>query len=355
MTGMKRETVKSDQRALFETQPQWAEPWKGMPDYFHKDLSPYQSIVVHFRDLEDRQEFAALVGQQTTPKTKSMWYPAMERASFKNREYESAGVNPRYPVYIVSKGRAKSRMTSNALERMSVPYWIVVEPQEYDEYVSVIDPEKVLVLPFSNLGQGSVPARNWIWEHSLTAGANRHWILDDNIQAFYQFNENEKRPVIDGEIFRSAEEFTDRYDNIAISGFNYHGFVKSKWGSTIPPFKLNTRIYSCILIDNSLECRWRGRYNEDTDLCIRALKSGLCTVLFNAFLAEKVSTNRMSGGNHDDLYKGSGRVQMAESLKLQHPDIVTVTEKFGRAQHHVDYSVFKRNALKHRREAREAE
>ena len=62
---------------------------------------------------------------------------------------------------------------------MKVPYWIVIEPQEYEKYAEVIDSSKILVLPFSNLGQGSIPARNWVWEHSISIGAKKHWILDD--------------------------------------------------------------------------------------------------------------------------------------------------------------------------------
>ena len=37
---------------------------------------------------------------------------------------------------------------------------------------------------------------------------------------------------------------------------------------------------------------------------------------------------------------------MAQSLKEQHPGIVTVTRKWGRWQHHVDYSGFKFNKIK---------
>jgi hypothetical protein len=101
-------------------------------------------------------------------------------------------VNPDYPVYIISKGRWESRKTSIALELMNVPYHIVIEPQEYDNYAGVIDPKKILILPFSNLGQGSIPARNWVWEHSISIGAKRHWILDDNIASFCRFNKNLK-------------------------------------------------------------------------------------------------------------------------------------------------------------------
>ena len=253
-------------------------------------------------------------------------------------------MNPKYPVYIISKGRWKSRLTSKALEAINVPYKIVVEPQELKKYSAVIDPDKILTLPFSNLGEGSIPARNWVWEHSLSLGAKRHWILDDNMSPFYRLNYNSKIPVASGTIFRVAEIFVDRYKNIALSGFNYELLVPRK--KKVAPYYLNTRIYSCILIKNDIPYRWRGRYNEDTDLSLRALKDGWCTVLFNAFLTNKVATMRMKGGNLDELYQGDGRLKMAESLRDQHPDVTKVVRKWGRWQHHVDYRGFRKNKLK---------
>ena len=101
-------------------------------------------------------------------------------------------MNPSYPVYIISKGRYESRLTSKALDEMKVLYKIVVEPQEYNNYAANIDKDKILVLPFSNLGQGSIPARNWVMEHSISDGYNRHWILDDNIRYFRRYNNDKK-------------------------------------------------------------------------------------------------------------------------------------------------------------------
>jgi hypothetical protein len=252
-------------------------------------------------------------------------------------------MNPDYPIYIISKGRWESRLTSKVLDKMNVPYHMVIETQEYDNYAKVISPEKIYVLPFSNLGQGSIPARNWVWEHSISIGAERHWILDDNIECFNRLNRNMKPSVRTGTIFKVAEDFVDRYKNIAIAGFNYYSFCKTT--DRLPPYYLNTRIYSCILIKNDIPYRWRGRYNEDTDLSIRALKDGWCTVLFNAFLAGKVTTMRMTGGNTDELYKDDGRKKMAEALAELHPDIVKVVWKFGRWHHQVNYKPFKRNKL----------
>lgn len=249
----------------------------------------------------------------------------------------------RYPIYIISKGRADTRLTSKALERMAMPYRIVIEPQEYDQYAAVIAPDKILMLPFSNLGLGSIPARNWVWEHSISEGHARHWIVDDNIYYFCRLHENVKRRDYTGGGFLAMEDFVDRYENVALAGPQYYMFVRQKAAHT--PFRLNTRIYSCILIKNDIPYRWRGRYNEDTDLSLRALKDGWCTVLFNAFLARKVRTMTMKGGNTDELYKGDGRLLMAQSLVQQHPDVTTIVRKWGRWQHQVDYRPFKHNRL----------
>lgn len=253
-------------------------------------------------------------------------------------------MNPKYPIYIVSKGRWDTRYTSKALERMGIPYRIVIEPQEYDQYAGVIDPSKILVLPFSNLGQGSIPARNWIWEHSIGEGYKRHWILDDNIKTFFRFNRNRRYIVQTGVIFKACEDFVERYTNIALAGMQYMMFAPSK-EKYKDPFALNTRIYSNILIKNDLTFRWRGRYNEDTDLSLRVLKGGWCTILFYAFLAEKTTTMYLKGGNTDELYQGDGRLKMAQSLVEQHPDVTKIVWKWGRWQHQVDYSRFKYNRL----------
>lgn len=253
-------------------------------------------------------------------------------------------MNPKYPIYIISKGRWQKRQTSKALELMQVPYRIVIEPQEYENYAKFIDTNKILVLPFSNIGQGSIPARNWVWEHSISEGHQRHWILDDNMDSFYRLNRNIKLIVTSGAIFKAAEDFVDRYENIGLAGFQYNSFVFKD--AVVPPYRLNTRIYSCILIENKIPYRWRGKYNEDTDLSLRALKDGYCTMLFNAFLVNKETTMRAKGGNTEELYKQTNnRKEFAESLKEQHPDVVDVVWKFNRWHHDVDYKPFKKNKL----------
>lgn len=252
-------------------------------------------------------------------------------------------MNPRFPVYIISKGRWQRRQTVRTLESMSVPFRIVIEPQEYAEYSAVIDPSKILVLPFSNLGQGSIPARNWVWEHSISEGHTWHWILDDNIESVERFNNNTKVKCQTGTPFYIIEDFVLRYENIAQAGMNYAIFCPDK--EARPALRFNIRVYSCILIRNDVPYRWRGRYNEDTDLSIRMLKDGWVTVLFNAFLIGKRATMTQGGGNAGIYSETDNRFEFAKSLQDQHPDIVSITKKFGRWHHQVNYKPFKYNRL----------
>lgn len=256
-------------------------------------------------------------------------------------------MNPDYPVYVISKGRWESRLTAKALTKRNIPFRIVIEPQEFEQYASVINPSHILVLPFSNLGQGSIPARNWVWEHSIGEGHKRHWILDDNIRNFFIRKNGRRYYTASGTTFKIIEDFVDRYENVALSGMQYKMFVHET--AKFKQMVFNTRIYSCILIQNDIPYRWRGRYNEDTDLSLRALKDGWCTVLFAAFLADKVATMTMKGGNTEDLYKldgqKNGRLLMAQSLQRQHPEVTKIVRKWGRWQHSVDYRPFKKNKL----------
>lgn len=253
-------------------------------------------------------------------------------------------MNPKHPVYIVSKGRWESRLTSKALEEMNVPYYIAVEPQEYDEYAAVIDPAKILVLPFSNHGEGPTHARNWCWEHSIKQGATWHWVMDDNMNGFVRMNHNQRIPVKTGGIFRAAEDFVERYENVAIAGFEYRFFAGGARRKK-PPYRLNTRVYSCLLIRNDIPYRWEGKYNEDTDICLRVLKDGWCTVLFQAFLCNKAATQTVKGGNTAEFYEHEGTLPKSQMLVDKHPDVARLAERYGRMHHHVDYTPFQANKL----------
>lgn len=266
-----------------------------------------------------------------------------------------------YPFYIVSKGRWESRHTSKVLERLGVSYLIIVEEQEYIKYCRFIDKKKIIVLDkkyqddydtFDDLSdqksKGPGPARNFAWDHAVSLGFDYHWVADDNIYGFFRFNKNLKVPVADGTIFRCMEDFVRRYENVDMAGPNYFMFAARK--TKTRPFILNTRIYSCNFIKNNSRFRWRGRYNEDTDLSLRMLKAGRCTVLFNAFLQDKAMTQTIAGGNTKEFYEKEGTLAKSKMLVDMHPDVSRLAWRWGRPHHFVDYKVFKNINLRRNNE-----
>ena len=247
----------------------------------------------------------------------------------------------RYPIYIISKGRAAyGPHTAKTLYNMGVDFKVAVEPQDVEAYKNspYIREDQVLELPFSNHGLGSGPARNWCWEHAKSEGHKRHWLMDDNLQKFYRLHKNRRYQVDKGSgIFRSTEDFVDKFENIALAGLQYKFFAIDD--CAYPPYILNTRIMSCFLIDNDCPVQWRGKFNEDVDLSIRVLKEGLCTMLFYSFLCGKLRTGTVKGGNTEEIYNNyqeDASYNKSRMLYEMHPDCVELIERFGRDHHHVN-------------------
>lgn len=256
----------------------------------------------------------------------------------------------KYPIFIPTKGRYEKPLTINTFKKINVPFNIVIEEQEYNNYSKIVDSKNIIVLPHKN--KGLTVTRNWLWDYAESKGFKRFWTFDDNIDGIYRLNHNLKVPVGDGTVLKLIENFTDRYKNLHLCGMNYFMFASRKSGA-IKPFTLNTRVYSNMLINtfakdsNGNKFRNNTFYNDDTDLCLRILKDKLPIVLFNAFLIGKAQTMTIKGGM-TEYYKSeecNGRKTFAEELVKAHPDVAKLTWKFKRWHHEVNYKPFKKNKL----------
>lgn len=267
------------------------------------------------------------------------------------RDRTDRGLNPSYPVYIPSKGRHQKEraLTANLLMKEGVPFRIVVEPQETRAYERLVGKGRVLTLPFSNLGQGSIPARNWIRQHAIAAGHERHWSCDDNLLEFRRLWFGRRIPCDPGVALRVAEVLTDRYENVGVSGLAYQKFCTAQ---TATPVYRGTHVYSCTLVNHAMPYKYRGRLNEDTDLCLQALANGWATLQVTAVHVNKATTMSLGGGNTEELYGSRekaaagekdtlGRYEMARSLEMAWPGVVKTARRFGRYQHSVNWGAFK--------------
>lgn len=249
-------------------------------------------------------------------------------------------IQPRYPIFIPSKGRWEYRWTMKALDAIGVFYRVVVEPQQYDNYAEYIPENQLVKLPHQD--KGLVVTRNWIWDYAQAQGYKKFWTFDDNIEDFWRWNKNSKVRINTPSFLAAIEDFAERYKNAPIVGMNYFMFIKARYPDN--PIRLNTRVYSNMLIETDIPYRNRGFYNDDTDLCLQILQNGYCTILFNAFLVKKRVTMSQPGGM-TPYYKDDGRYKMAKELADRWPQYVKITRKWNRWQHQVDYRPFKFNKL----------
>ena len=95
------------QQTLFDLEEDWKAEWNGMPEYHQEDLTAVSSVNVHFETIEDMQKFSEVIGHSITTQTRGIYYPIKKKIS---KVYVAdVHMNPRYPIYIISKGRWESR------------------------------------------------------------------------------------------------------------------------------------------------------------------------------------------------------------------------------------------------------
>ena len=326
------------------------EHYSNLPEFKWSDNLRNRFLYeVQFRNQNERDVLFQSFNQKQTKRN----YIYHELDSVSSNEYVyTEKIQPKYPVYVITKGRWEKSYTIDTLEDMGIDFYICVEPKEYYNYCEnpKVDKDKILVLPenFSEQGNGAVPVRNFVWEHSVQQGHPKHWQLDDNILWFYRWNNNQQLKVRDGVFFRMMEDFSDRYENIGLTSCQYKSFIPAI-DTGREEFLVNTRAYSCILIntellDKRLDERWRGRYNDDTDLSLRVLSTGdVCTVNFNSLLSGKQTSGSMKGGMAEiyDNHSHNGYMKKFNALKDNWGDIVKLTNKRhkdGRPHHIIEYT-----------------
>jgi len=73
---------------LFENTEDWKKEWVGMPEFIQKKTDkPFTQITIRFKNQEDLKEFSNLINQNLTKKTKSIWFPQIERGLSANKLY----------------------------------------------------------------------------------------------------------------------------------------------------------------------------------------------------------------------------------------------------------------------------
>ena len=76
------------QDSLFSDIETWKAEWIGMPEFIQEKLEPYAEIIVRFANKQSLEEFASMIGQKLTEKTKSIWHPKLVRGFHSGMRYK---------------------------------------------------------------------------------------------------------------------------------------------------------------------------------------------------------------------------------------------------------------------------
>ena len=61
--------------------------WEGMPEFNQPDKMPYRQIIISFDKESDVQDFANIMNENITEKTKSFWFPKKQKNILKDKAY----------------------------------------------------------------------------------------------------------------------------------------------------------------------------------------------------------------------------------------------------------------------------
>lgn len=266
-------------------------------------------------------------------------------------------VKNKYPIFVISYLRSndKDGKTCSWLEKMGIPYTVVVEEDQENDYKEWLETKngmgEILTMDkefkkFQNQfgNYGSIPVRNFIHNYIINRGDKKYWLLDDNIDGYKWVDKYTKVNCNSPLCFRMVEDWSDEIKNMYLSGHQYSSFVPEI--DMKQKVLYGTRVFSSMLIsrdipklndDNDI---WRGKFNEDVDLSIRLLSQGFPTANFCNITSMKCSTGSCKGGNTDGIYKQDcgdkrgGKIKTDEIVE-RWPDYVREVKRFGRTHHDI--------------------
>jgi hypothetical protein len=194
---------------------------------------------------------------------------------------------PRFPVYVVSKGRAGKSRTVRHL--FGIPFMLVVEPQDEIQYRLAYPFALIYVLPENDLGVAY--ARQCMLEHVRSLGVEKFWQIDDNIGSFSVCVNGVWRRSTAVEVLTEVEDKADLL-GIEMAAPDFRAWKhEHEWTK-------NSHTVCCVLTptvsvdyDVSIVC------HEDIDFCVRHLLAGGSTIRFHRLAIKKAhKMGTMIGG-----------------------------------------------------------
>ncbi len=227
----------------------------------------------------------------------------------------------KYHIYIPSKGRASHCVTANIIKEAGLSFTLIVEPQDYKEYVKHFSKKEVEALPKND--KGLYYARNYCLELSRSKGEKAHWQLDDDIRKFMRRIDGKNTKVTPTACIKPLEKILDSYKGLSVVAHRYTSFAFAQKDK----LSFNQNPCSSILVKNSVKAKWRKGTVDDADFALQILMSGSSTIITNRYLIDTIPHMKQKGGLTDVALSGYSRKVRFMKLIEDYPDWFKLSEK----------------------------
>lgn len=229
-------------------------------------------------------------------------------------------------ICVPSKGRSElfSRKTLKILEHTKVPWFVFVEPDEYESY-ALLAPNNTLALDDNNQGMGY--ALNAIREFCLKQGYRYVWKMDDDVNHWYDSN-RVKPKISQGEMLDSVANLLLRADTALrnnLGGISFpSNYFHDDWRNFTHLNKMFETTYIVKVSEWETPLQMKG-YHEEFIGSASLVKKGLVTLRCGKFCWSA------------DLSKAAGGLQSFDRVKEQelyfnvleseYPELMDLTER----------------------------
>lgn len=210
------------------------------------------------------------------------------------------------------------------LDSFGIKYFLVVEDQDYANYVEAFGSKKVLKLNGSNFGCVA-HARNFIKNHALINGHEYHWQMDDDINKIYYHSGGTELSNDVNFVMSNVEKFIGRFKNVGAASLSASAFGKL----ATKPYSINNLPYTVSIIRSDLPYQYTPGMVEDLDFAFQILSSKYwCTIRFSAFLFAWKGTGTRKGG-YTEIDANEGRKQRQQALINKWPQMdMSIIQKY---------------------------
>lgn len=220
-----------------------------------------------------------------------------------------------FPIFVPSKGRAKTATSMPLLEVARMRYCLVVHPDEAETYRAQYP--NAIICPWQRTGMTLGAIRNLILDYAREEGIKWFWMLDDDITQFRYW----------GEEVQSAKILREMEPILLKSQFVMGSLEHTAYARNAPrnkPYAINRAIYQICAVnaEGTKPLRYTDtRLWEDADFQAKVLYAGYHTVTFKKYSYSR--TEALEGGM-EGVYGSDDTIrECAEAMQRKWPELAT--------------------------------